>query len=430
MRNILLVIQREYLSRVRNKFFILTTLLMPLLLGLLIMVPFLLMRFDNSIQRIVVVDESQLFKNHIPDSKSLYFFSTEDPIDSVKEQYRELNFTGVLYIPENIDIWNPKGFEYISDSQLGLETDIYIRSKLTKEIRRLRMIELDINPAIDKQLTVNLSLLTKVKDESGEKTVNSMVSTAIGYITGFMIYIVLLIYGTMVMRGVIEEKTSRIVEVMLSSLKPFQLMVGKIVGIAAVGLTQFTIWGISLIFINILIAIFFSQSLGDLQNMGSSGRFGDSEDIEMIASVLAGIKSINMPLVIFSFLFYFIGGYLLYATLFAAAGSAANDETDVQTLTFPVTIPVIISFFIMMAAIRNPDGQLAFWSSIIPFSSPLVMPARIPFGVPPWQIALSMVLLVLGFLGSAWIAAKIYRTGILLYGKKVTLREIGRWMFR
>ena len=292
------------------------------------------------------------------------------------------------------------------------------------------MIELDINPAIDKQLTVNLSLLTKVKDESGEKTVNSMVSTAIGYITGFMIYIVLLIYGTMVMRGVIEEKTSRIVEVMLSSLKPFQLMVGKIVGIAAVGLTQFTIWGISLIFINILIAIFFSQSLGDLQNMGSSGRFGDSEDIEMIASVLAGIKSINMPLVIFSFLFYFIGGYLLYATLFAAAGSAANDETDVQTLTFPVTIPVIISFFIMMAAIRNPDGQLAFWSSIIPFSSPLVMPARIPFGVPPWQIALSMVLLVLGFLGSAWIAAKIYRTGILLYGKKVTLREIGRWMFR
>ena len=430
MRNILLVIQREYLSRVRNKFFILTTLLMPLLLGLLIMVPFLLMRFDNSIQRIVVVDESQLFKNHIPDSKSLYFFSTEDPIDSVKEHYRELNFTGVLYIPENIDIWNPKGFEYISDSQLGLETDIYIRSKLTKEIRRLRMIELDINPAIDKQLTVNLSLLTKVKDESGEKTVNSMVSTAIGYITGFMIYIVLLIYGTMVMRGVIEEKTSRIVEVMLSSLKPFQLMVGKIVGIAAVGLTQFTIWGISLIFINILIAIFFSQSLGDLQNMGSSGRFGDSEDIEMIASVLAGIKSINMPLVIFSFLFYFIGGYLLYATLFAAAGSAANDETDVQTLTFPVTIPVIISFFIMMAAIRNPDGQLAFWSSIIPFSSPLVMPARIPFGVPPWQIALSMVLLVLGFLGSAWIAAKIYRTGILLYGKKVTLREIGRWMFR
>jgi ABC-2 type transport system permease protein len=233
------------------------------------------------------------------------------------------------------------------------------------------------------------------------------------------------------MRSVIEEKTNRIVEVIISTVKPLQLMMGKIIGVAFVGLTQFSVWILLLALVQIGLGWMYSDQIAQIQQMQMMNQQAMQEVApDQMAQILAGFQAINIPLVLFGFFFYFLGGFLLYAALFAAVGSTASDEGDIQSLSFPITIPVLISFFIMLIAIQNPHGSLAFWSSMIPLSSPLVMPARIPFGVPTWELLTSMLLLVLGFVGSTWLAARIYRTGILMYGKKISIREVGKWFFK
>lgn len=274
-----------------------------------------------------------------------------------------------------------------------------------------------------------------IKKTSTHKKPHSDIAYAVGYGGGFLIYITLFIYGSMVMRGVMEEKTNRIAEVIVSSVKPFQLMIGKIVGIGAVGLTQFFLWMILILVFGAVISAFIPPDIMAKAGGMGHGMPGSSEQAREAMMSLARVKSdfasVNWWLVIPSFVFYFFFGYLFYASIFAAVGSTVNeDPQDAQSLMFPITMPIILSIVIMFNSIQDPDGKLATWSSMIPFFSPVVMMARIPFGVPWWQIASSMLLLASGFIFTTWLGAKIYRTGILLYGKKVTWREIGKWLVR
>jgi len=269
------------------------------------------------------------------------------------------------------------------------------------------------------------------KNGKDEKKGSSWVSYGVGYASGFIIYFVLLLFGTSVMRGVMEEKVSRIAEVMISSVKPFQLMMGKIVGIAAVGLLQFFIWGIFITAIYSLIPLFFSPE--SMQAAAAQGN--PAQTAEMVHRMREVIGSINWSLLVPCFVLYFLGGYLFYSALYAAIGSLVNeDASDVQQLTIPVTVPIIIGIMIMMKAVQDPGSPLAVWGSIIPFTSPMVMMARLPNGVPGtvpyWQLILSLVCLIGGFLGTTWLAGRIYRTGILMYGKKITLKEAMKWVVR
>jgi ABC-2 type transport system permease protein len=271
------------------------------------------------------------------------------------------------------------------------------------------------------------------------KKSNSGVSFIVGYASAFLIYITLFIYGTMVMRGVMEEKTNRIAEVVVSSVRPYQLMMGKITGIGAVGLTQFFIWIILITGLITLAGAFVPPDVLQQVQDAQAQMPGQGQQISQFAQTYAKtqveLSSVNWGLILFCFIFYFIGGYLFYAALFAAVGSSVNeDPQDAQSLLLPITMPIIFAIIIMINSISNPDNSLAIWSSMIPFFSPIVMMSRIPFGVPGtvpwWQLGLSMALLVGGFLFTTWVAAKIYRTGILLYGKKPTWKEMIKWAFR
>lgn len=387
------------------------------------------MNYDNEAQRVIVIDDSRLFVNKFADDNSLYFIFEEKTLDSVKYNYKDFGYSAVLYIPQ-LDIDHPKGIKFYSENQIGIKTEFFIKKELERVLRKLKMEKAGLNQTLLDYLDTVVGFENIVLNDEGEKSGNAAVSAAFGYLMGIVIYIVLLIYGTLVMRGVMEEKTSRIVEVIISSVRPFQLMMGKIIGIGAVGLTQFFLWTILMFVVNFFFGIFLGDKLSEIQgmNLNASQMQLQDNDVEKMITVLHSLQSMNYPLIIFSFCFYFFGGYILYASLFAAIGSLSNEEGETQSLTFIVTIPIIISVFIMMKAVSEPGSNLAFWASMIPFSSPIVMMARIPFGVPVWQIALSMLCLISGFIFTTWIAAKIYRTGILLYGKKITLKEIGKWV--
>jgi ABC-2 type transport system permease protein len=302
--------------------------------------------------------------------------------------------------------------------------------------------ELKVDPKrIDsiKTRAKEVGLDTIKKGESGLKDTSFDVANGIGYAISFLIYITLFVYGAMVMRGVMEEKTNRIAEVIVSSVRPFQLMMGKILGIGAVGLTQFLIWIILMAVLSTVMSSFIPADVMLQAQQASEQIPGQSqqgsEAIRNLALAQKSLSTINWPLVIGCFIFYFIGGYLFYAALFAAVGSAVNeDPQDAQSLMFPITMPIVLAIIIMINAINDPGGSLATWSSMVPFFSPIVMMARVPFGVPDtvpyWQLILSMLLLIAGFLFTTWLSAKIYRTGILMYGKKPTFKEMAKWIVR
>lgn len=436
MRKIWLIIQREYLSRVKKKSFIITTLLVPIGFILLFAVQFLLIAFNADTLRIVVKDDSDKFAKRIKDTETLYFKKSDEQLNMLKLNYKNEGYDGVLYIPQlNMD--NPNGITYFSDKLLGLSAKSYIQNEIKDELRKLKLAEMGVD---DKVYTQVQKVQIDISEEalSGGGAGNTSLATAAGFIMGFLMYMVIFIYGAMVMRGVMEEKTNRIVEVILSSVRPFQLMIGKIVGIGAVGLTQFFIWVVLMILINLGIGLFAGNYISSMQggSMGmSSGGFGGNEQqmeqaMFIAQNIQSQIESLPVAMMIIGFLFYFLFGYVMYAALFAAVGSAVNDESETQSLTFPVSLPIIISIFILSAIMESPNSGLAFWSSLIPLFSPIIMPFRIAFGVSLPQLLLSMVLLVMGSLAMVWIAAKIYRTGILMYGKKITVAEIGRWLFR
>ncbi|GAA4319930.1 ABC transporter permease [Compostibacter hankyongensis] len=425
-----LIIKREYLSRVRKKSFIVITLLVPVIFILFIgLQVFLASGGNREVQHIAVIDETGQFRGKLKDGENIHFsfVGSSDP-SAYRQKYARQGYTGLLFIPR-FELDKPEGFTFYGQNQLGLGAYSYITGQLDHVIEQQRMVAAGIDQAQLDAIKADVSLI-QAGSGGGDTTYITYAATAVGYIAGFMIYFVLLFFGMQVMRGVMEEKTNRIAEVIISSVKPFQLMAGKIVGIAGVGLTQFLIWlvlGLVLFFVAGALAPGLAQQAAAVQNAQPQAQ----QAAEVLHKVHDVVTALPVTLIIVCFLFYFLGGYLLYASLYAAVGSAVDhDAAESQSLTFPLTLPLILSFFIMFNAIQQPNSPLSVGASLFPLSSPLVMIVRIPFGVPWWQLALSMLFLVLGFLLTTWIAAKIYRTGILLYGKKVTLREMGKWLFR
>jgi ABC-2 type transport system permease protein len=349
----------------------------------------------------------------------------------------------MLYIPG--DVYTSNTAQLISDKQIPFELTEQIESKLSRVIendKRGKVIAETQIPDLEKRLAdtrtrVKLNSL-KVTETGEAKKSNSFVAFGASYIMGFIIYFFVFMYGSLVMRSVMEEKKSRIVEVIVSSVKPFQLMAGKIVGTALVGLTQVAIWiVIGGVAVAVLQGVFspekaqqIGQSIMESQQQmpGSSQVVSQMAEKNQVMEVIEMIGNLNLPLILFSFVFYFLGGYLLYSSLMGAVGAAVDNEEDTQQLVFPVTFPLILSIIILFSIAKNPEGPIAFWASIIPFTSPVCMLARVPYDVPIWQLALSMGLLVLTTIGAIWAAAKIYKTGILMYGKKVTLKELIKWV--
>jgi len=437
MNKILLVIQREYLTRVRNKTFILSTILTPLLFAGLITAVTVISIKNIENEKIAVVDNSGLLKGNLENTKAVTF-SFPDDVDSTN--YVAKGYSAVLYTPGV----NNSGYKLISKKQLGMIAEGNLEEKINESLENQLLkskYNIDTKELEAERKKAGSAKIEQTYQEGSEvKKGNSGLAYGIGYGSGFLIYITLLIYGNMVMRGVTEEKTNRIAEVVISSVKPFQLMIGKIVGIGAVGLTQFLIWIILLVGLTTAATSFFSretlqQAQESSQQMPGAGMSAAAGASNGVADITNTLSEANWFLIIGCFLFYFLFGYLFYASLFAAVGSTVNEDAhDAQSLQLPITMPIIISIIIMINAITNPSGSMAVWASIIPFSSPIVMMARIPFGVPGtvpyWQLAASMLSLVAGFLFTTWLSAKIYRTGILMYGKKATWKEMWKWAMK
>lgn len=443
MNKIWLIIKREYLTRVRNRTFILSTFLTPLLFaGVIGIIVFITIKNTDK-EKIAIIDNSGIFKNATDSIKSIKLILNPAAVDT--SSFEKQGYTAILFGP-HAGINSTDEWRLYSRKSFGVTVIDNIQDKIRKELENdILMMKYKINSQnIDSvRETVRTTRVMEKRVGAGAKSKdgNSVVAYGVGYGAGFLIYITLFIYGAMVMRGVMEEKTNRIAEVIISSVKPFQLMMGKIIGIGAVGLTQFFMWIILItLFSSIIGALIPHDLLVQVNEANKSipgGQMNMQGNEALVGLVKASneLSSVNWPLVVGCFIFYFLFGYLFYAALFAAVGSSVNeDPQDAQSLMFPITMPIILAIIIMINAITHPESSLATWSSIIPFFSPIVMMARIPFGVPGtvpyWQLGLSMVLLIAGFLVTTWISAKIYRTGILLYGKKATWKEMWKWAFR
>lgn len=435
MNKILLIISREYLTRVRKKSFLLTTILVPIIIiGFYAVILAIAFSDAGGKEKIAVIDNAGLFTDSIPaeekDGVKLELIKGETD-ESFRKKYADKGYEAYVYIP-NINIDSPAGIKLHSKSTVHIATKNRIERKIDKAIEYKRLANANIDPAKYESIKTDVTIDNTIESEDGEKKSVKGAAEIAGFASGILIYMVLLIYGTMVMRGVMEEKTNRISEVIVSSVKPFQLMLGKIIGIGAVGLTQFAIWIVlvtALQFVLSLVMPGFADQVAS-QAGGPGAAIAQAKDANVMTMVNDALDNLPIGLMVFSFIFYFIGGYLMYAALFAAIGSVSEDQQDAQQLIFPVMMPIILGFVIMTKAVANPDGGLAMFGSLFPLTSPIVMMARIPFGVPIWEQLLAMALLVLFFLFCTWLAGRIYRVGILMYGKKGSWKEMVKWAFR
>ena len=437
MKKIWIIIQREYITRVKRKSFIITTLLAPLGFFALISGSVLISTFSQGKMDVAVIDESGLFKNiPIPDAddQSVYFHKVDDKYDDLAAQLpkgkKELRkYQAIVFIPAAFNINNPNNpviaCRYIE--RPGMMKKQFMNTRINEIVHKVQVQD-SVSSQLQEMIQQKVELDFSSLDNQTEKKGYTEAAGVAGMVMGFAIYISLFFYGTMIMKGVMEEKTSRIVEVLTSSVKPFQLLMGKIMGVGAVGLTQFILWIVLMFGVNIVAGIIFGAALSShppaISNIQSSGV--DAEDMQL---VMKNLSSLPFTQIIIFFPMYFAGGFLLYGSLFAAVGAAMGEDGDQQSLMVPITVPIIISIFIAINVINNPDSALGFWGSIIPFTSPVVMSALLPFRPEWWQIALSLFLLIGGFILTTYIAAKIYRVGILMYGKKITIKEMGRWIF-
>ena len=434
MNKIGLIIKREYLTRVRKRSFIIMTFLGPILLAALYIVPILLALNSGEDRRtIAVVDGSHWFEDRFTNNKEQMFIIVEgQPIDSVKEMVNKGAFDMALYIPPT-QLNVPSNAILYSKRQVPLNIDTYIREVMKKEIEEQKLLASGVDPDIVNAVKTDINLsVMRMDDEGNEKETFTEVQFILGIILATLIYFFILNFGGQVMNGVAEEKTNRIIEVIISSIKPFQLMMGKIIGVSLVALTQFVMWilltGAIYFGFSAAVGITHPESISSGTVMTQSIDTTDIMSNESIQQVVSIANSIDFGTIIFCFIIFFICGYLLYGTLFAAIGSLVDNNTDSQQFTLPVTVPLIVSLIASFYIINNPDGKLGLWLSMIPFTSPITMMVRIPFGVPVWQIALSVFLLVATFVFMTWFASKIYRTGILMYGKKLSYKEIFKWL--
>ncbi len=446
MNNILLVIEREFLTRVKKKSFIIMTILSPLLFAGLILVPaFIASMKDKNERTIAVIDDSHLFHNKLPETEYLKFQYIEDKgIDEVKDSFEQSGYYAVLYIGHVIAT-SPDGVILYSNSQPSIDITSHISGAISKEIenQKLKSYNIENLDEILKNIKTNVRVRTVKWTKDGEaKESSTELAMGIAYILSFMIYMMIFMFGSQVMRGVIEEKSNRIVEVIVSSVKPFQLMMGKILGIAAVGITQILIW---IVLTYGLVTVFGGYLAGNqtknqpqqemptsIMNQGGSMQAIPAEAATdgVASSVLSAFGNTNFIFIIGWFIFFFLGGYLLYAAMFAAVGSAVDNEADTQQLILPITMPLILGLIIMASTFTAPEkaSTILFWFSIIPFTSPIVMMTRLPYEPQLWELLLSASLLIVTFILITWLAGKIYRVGILMYGKKHTWKEMWKWI--
>lgn len=430
------------------------TILGPLLMAAIVIVPVYIATMSNEVKTLSVIDETGLFFGKFKDSESIKFHYLVSDIGSAKASFGKSGDYALLYIPKT-ELSLPTSAILYSKSQVNINVLSYIKTVMGKRVEELKLeaklkdlkLQDESNITTDdilRSIKASVEINTiKIGNEGKEEKSYPEVSVILGLFAGILIYFFIFLFGSQVMRGVIEEKTSRIVEVIISSVKPFQLMMGKITGIGLVGLTQFLLWVVLTGAIVTFVTSSFSSKIKtgsateqlirsrangmtamQMPNVADSTKTTGGQSNEVVDA----IESIDFPVMIGMFIFFFIFGYLMYAALFAAVGSAVDSESDTQQFMLPLTVPLIIAIVMAQYVIQEPQGPVAFWFSIIPLTSPVIMMVRIPFGVPYYQIVLSMALLVAGFLGATWLAAKIYRTGILMYGKKVNYGELWKWL--
>lgn len=436
-----LIFKREFLSRIRNRSFIAIAILGPLLMAAVFIVPLLLSKLDTEdVKRIAVVDESQVLAQTLKNRDNIRFDMLDNmTVDDAQKIYTSAGYYAVLFIPKNIISSNT--IQIFSDKNPDFGLRLYIAKLLEKDLESMKLIKCNVPSEILKAVQTPLNIQSVKWTSSGEEIQTSEeIKLIIGTVSAILIFMFIFMYGSMVMRGVVEEKVNRIVEIIVSSVRPLQLMIGKIAGIGAAGLLQFAIW-ISLTFTVVTVSqqILFpeqmmpnkenqtAQTLGETKITQSLQALGTDQYAYAI-DVWDSVRNVNWPIMLGAFLFFFVAGFLLYAAMFAAIGSAVDSETDTQQFMLPVTIPLTLSIILLQVILSNPDGPIAFWLSIIPFTSPVAMMARIPFGVPYSEVLISMALLIITFIVIAWAAAKIYRTGVLMYGKKASYRELWKWL--
>lgn len=443
MSKILIISQREFLSRVQKKTFLLTTIGLPILIfGFYALIIYFSVKSSDNFT-IAVADEANIFEGKLTnkDNEIIFKFVQNENPTSLNKQVADKKIDAFVYVPKTFDINSTKdSLQIVSGKSIGLMTREKIQRRIKNVIEEKKMLA---SSGLTKTQLDSLQQTNEITFASTEGKKDSStkagLSYGVGFISGFLIYIILFIYGSMVMRGVMEEKTNRIAEVIVSSVKPFQLMMGKIIGIGTVGLVQFLIWIVLMVGVQFLLPLIFPDAMGQMQSapmqpgMASAGNAVQQSGA--LAGIMNGISQINWPLILGCFIFYFLGGYFLYSSLFAAVGSTVNeDPQDAQSLMLPITMPIIFAMVIMTKAVNDPNSSLAVFGSIFPLTSPIVMMARIAHGVPDgvtvMQLIASMVCLVVGFLGTTWLAGKIYRTGILMYGKKATWKTMWQWAFR
>lgn len=442
-----IIIKREYLNKVKKKSFLVTTLLVPLLVaGCTIGVIFAVMNTKEKTKTIAVVDRSEIVLPYLEDTETIHYVDCtgQDP-DDIKLNLASLGYDGVLSISEmNVEekMFTPSLY---SAKPFGMDMTQNISNRLNKAIEDYRIASYDIEGLEDimKEVKANVSLRSfTVSDDGEEKASEAGVYSIVSMVLGIVIFLFVTLFGGMVMSAVIEEKSSRVVEVLVSSVKATELMFGKIIGIALVALTQFFLWiALSAIIIGVAGKVVSDKLVSDMDptemmaTMGVSADEMSTIDIAQLAGedselalVLDSFKGLHIGQLIALFIVFWVFGYLLYASLYAAIGSAVENEGDTQQLQMPLTIPLMLAYIIALYAFKAPDSSIAFWGSIIPFTSPIVMISRLPFGVPGWEIALSLVLLVLTFIVCAWASAKIYKVGILMFGKKSTWKDLWKWL--
>ncbi len=436
------IVKREFLTRVRKRSFLVMTILGPILMAAIIIVPVMVAQLSDSDYAVAIVDESQLFFDRFEDTENVSFTPVGTNIEHATQLMHDGRFDAVLHIPE-IAFQAPSSLRLFSAKSVNFSAKLLIENILKLEFESLKLSHAGIDEEVLRSIETPINIQAiRIKDDGELITDYPEISMGLSLLSGFLIYIFIFLFGSQVLRGVLEEKTSRIVEIIVSSVKPIQLMMGKVIGVGMVGLTQFLIW---VVLTFAIIGIFqlampeMFRFTPDEEVFITSSQVLSAEEMEqqkayiqqydtMAGQLMEGLSAINFPVMILSFVFFFLGGYLLYAALFAAIGSAVDNEADTQQFMLPVTVPLLLSIIMIQLIISNPSGPVAFWLSIIPLTSPVIMMARIPFGVPYAELALSAVLLIMGFMATTWLAARIYRTGILMYGKKSSYKELWKWI--
>ena len=411
------------------------TIIGPILMAALVILPVYLAENTSSTEKVAVLDETGWFFQKFHNQDDIQFYYTDKDIQQAKAEALAKGDM-LLYIPRT-HLNLPENAELFSIKQPGLFTRSYIKTVMKQVVENKKLLAKGIDPNVIKSVRAHIHLVTiKISEEGTEKKSNTDVETGLAIFSGILIYMFVFMYGAQVMRGVMEEKQNRIVEVIISSVKPFQLMMGKIVGVGLVGLTQFLLWVVlTLTLVGVFQSGVFSSEVAHgmkaltEQSVASGQTTAMASGSSMAMTQISGLlSSINLKVMVLSFIFYFLGGYLLYSSLFAAVGGAIDHDADAQQFMLPISIPLIFSVAMTGVIANQPDGALALWMSMIPFTSPVIMMMRIPFGVPYWQMGLSAGILLLTFVFTTFLAGKIYRIGILIYGKKVGYSDLWKWI--